>query len=151
MLPKLAVMNDLTLCFHFKKKSEKMSLTSIYEWENNLGRAYHCPEYSQLHTGSLLQEMCYLSGSCSSCLCSLDFSDENNCTYFCSWKLSFFMQKWLKKDFKDVKLLTDVSYDSLYKLFLKQSLGIVKTHFQHLTKIAFRPVIFAKIHVNLLH
>lgn len=59
-------------------------------------------------------------------------------------KVKFFMQKLLKKDFKNV-VNWHVSYDSLYKL-LKQSLGIVKTHFQHLTKIAFRPVVFAKIH-----
>lgn len=46
-----------------------MSLSSIYEWENELG-SYHCPEYSQQHTDILLLEICCLSGSCFSCLCS---------------------------------------------------------------------------------
>lgn len=80
------VISDPTLCFCFRK-SEKVSLTSTDKCENQLERADHCPEYPQQHTAVLLVEMCCLSGRCFSCLRSVDFSDESNSTYFCSWKL----------------------------------------------------------------
>lgn len=93
-------MNDLTLYLCFRK-SEKVSLTSVYERENELGRVSHCPEYSQQHTGILLREMFLM-------LMFIWLPKWEQFYFFLLTKAKFFMQKLLKKDFKDIKLLTDM-------------------------------------------